>query len=349
MKKLYLVVGFALILTTCKKDEKSNESMIQSITITESSIADYTSGKVIIDQRLNLALVFIDRKLENDDFPISITPDFTLSSGARITPESGQSFTFLEEESLAHYVVTAEDGSTSDWYMGVRGNQLTNADFEDWYETTGLNSQTFMDPGMSAETSIWSTANIGTSTYGLYGTVPLKIGNNTLVQITTGETAQVPVAAGTIFTGRFDISLAISNPTDPSQATDFGTPFPFRPTAAKFDYSYKTGPNLIMGTPNDPNNIFGGFTVTQLIGSDQFRVYVIMDIFEGETRTEIGRGVLEDGNSDVISEVIVPINYTSNQDPTHITVMFTSSKDGSLFTGAVGSTLIVDNIELIYE
>jgi hypothetical protein len=74
-----------------------------------------------------------------------------------------------------------------------------------------------------------------------------------------------------------------------------------------------------------------------------------MDIIEGENKTEIGRGVLESGNSDVLSETSIPINYTSDQNPTHITVMFTSSKDGSLFTGAVGSTLIVDNLELIYE
>lgn len=349
MKKIYLVVGFAMILTACKKEEKSNESMILSMTITESTPAEYISGQVVIDKRLNLAFAFIDRQLEVDDFPISITPEFTLSTGARISPESGQPISFEVEESLVHYVVTAEDGSISDWYIGARGNQLPNDDFEDWYETTGLNSEAFMEPGKSDETSIWSTANIGTSTYGLYGTVPLKIGKNTLVQITTGETAQVPVAAGTIFTGRFDISLAISNPTDPEQATDFGTPFPFRPVAAKFDYSYKSGPNLIRGTPNDPNNIFGGFTVTQLTGSDQFRVWVIMDIYDGETRTEIGRGIIEGGNSDVLSEITVPINYTSDEDPTHITVMYTSSRDGSLFTGSVGSTLIVDNLELIYE
>jgi hypothetical protein len=349
MKRIYPLIALALILTTCKKDEKSSEAKILSMAITESSTSAFTSGPVVIDSRLNLAFAFINRKLENNDFPISITPEFTLSEGARISPESGQAVSFSEEESLVFYVVTAEDGTTGEWYVGVRGNQLPNSDFEDWYETSGLNSQAYMDPGKSEETSIWSTANKGTSIYSLYGTEPLKIGNNTFVQITTGETAQVPVAAGTIFTGRFDIQLAISNPDNPNEATDFGTPFPFRPSMVKFDYSYKAGPRYIQGILIDPNNIFGGFTVTQLPGSDQFRLYVIMDIMEGETRTEIGRAQLEDGNSDVISEVILPIVYTSDQNPTHITVMFTSSKDGSLFTGAVGSTLIVDDLELIYD
>ena len=349
MKHLYLIVGLSLVFTTCKKEEKSGDSDILSMTISQSSISDYTSGPVVIDERLNLAFAFIDRKLENNDFPVNITPMFSISSGARIFPESGVSVTLEEEESLALYVVTAEDGSTSEWFVGVRGNQLPNFDFENWYEETGLNSQPYMEPGNSAETSVWSTANKGTSIYGIYGTEPLKMGNNTLVQITTGENNQVPVAAGTIFTGRFDIQLAISNPNDPSNATDFGTPFPFRPAAARFDYSYKAGPDYIKGTLIDPNNIFGGFTIEQLPGSDQLRVYVIMDIFEGENRTEIGRGVLETGNSDVISKVVVPIVYTSDQNPTHITLMFTSSKDGNFFTGAVGSTLIVDNVELLYD
>lgn len=349
MKKLYFFIGLSLVLVSCKKDEKSNESKILNLTITESSIQEYTTGPVVIDERLGLAFAFINRELEDDDFPVSLTPEFTLSAGAKITPESGQEIIFIEEESAIKFVVIAEDGSMTDWYVAVRGNQLPNFDFEDWYEAIGLNSQPFLDPGLSAETSPWSTANIGTSTYGVYGTTPLEMEGNTIVQIATIETSTVPVAAGTIYTGRFNISEAISNPTDPRKATDFGTPFPFRPTAASFDYSYKSGPSLIMGTPNDPNNIFGGFTVNQLIGSDEFRVYVIMDIIEGETVTEIGRGVLEDGNSDVISETIVPINYTSTQTPTHITVMFTSSKGGGEFTGAVGSTLLVDNLHLLYE
>ncbi len=349
MKKLFFFLGLILILTACKKDEKSSESAILSMTITESTPEAFTSGLIVLDKRLHLAFAFIDRKLGSDDFPISITPEFTLSAGASIVPASNETITFNQEESIVKYVVTAEDGSTTEWRVAARGNQLPNSDFEEWYEELGLNSQPYMEPGKSAESSVWSTANKGTSIYGLYGTEPLEIGDNTLVHIITGETNEVPVAAGTIFTGLFDIQLAISNPNDPEQATDFGTPFPFRPSSIKFEYSYKAGPRYIQCTLIDPNNIFGGFTITDIPGSDEFRVYVIMDIMDGETRTEIGRGELESGNSDVLSEVSIPITYTSTQNPTHITVMFTPSKGGGLFTGAVGSTFIVDNLELVYD
>ena len=52
---------------------------------------------------------------------------------------------------------------------------------------------------------------------------------------------------------------------------------------------------------------------------------------------------------DVLTEMALPITYVSSEKPTHITIVFTSSKDGDLFTGAVGSILIVDDLELLYE
>jgi hypothetical protein len=35
--------------------------------------------------------------------------------------------------------------------------------------------------------------------------------------------------------------------------------------------------------------------------------------------------------------------------PTHILVVASSSKYGDFFTGGVGSTLVLDNLKLIYE
>jgi hypothetical protein len=50
-----------------------------------------------------------------------------------------------------------------------------------------------------------------------------------------------------------------------------------------------------------------------------------------------------------MKRISIPFVYQSSQKPTHITVVFASSKDGDLFTGAVGSTLKIDNVGLIYN
>ena len=158
-----------------------------------------------------------------------------------------------------------------------------------------------------------------------------------------------PVTAGTLFTGRFDINGAINHPTDPRQATHFGTPFSLRPVSFKFKYAYQPGDLYVRATLNNPDNIFGGFTVTELQGSDMFTAYAILERRDGSNVVEVGRAEMISGDQqNEITEVSLPFVYSSDQKPTHITVVFSSSKDGDLFTGAVGSTLTVDDVELIY-
>jgi len=56
---------------------------------------------------------------------------------------------------------------------------------------------------------------------------------------------------------------------------------------------------------------------------------------------------IEKRRADFIEQT-VDFVYANNEEPTHLTVVFTSSKDGDYWTGAVGSTLIVNDLELIY-
>ena len=45
----------------------------------------------------------------------------------------------------------------------------------------------------------------------------------------------------------------------------------------------------------------------------------------------------------------ITINYKNTElPPTHILVVASSSKYGDFFTGGVGSTLVLDNMKLIY-
>jgi len=118
----------------------------------------------------------------------------------------------------------------------------------------------------------------------------------------------------------------------------------------KVKFKYLAGENYVQATLNKPDNIFGGFTVTDISGEDQCAIYAILEVRTENETTEIGRAEIYSGTTtDVLTEVSLPFEYSSSKTPTHITVVFSSSKDGDLWKGAVGSTLIVDDLELVYE
>jgi hypothetical protein len=69
--------------------------------------------------------------------------------------------------------------------------------------------------------------------------------------------------------------------------------------------------------------------------------------------TVLGRGqVVFDGADARFREwgnIVMPVNYTDESlAPTHLVVVFSSSKEGDLFKGASGSKLTVDNVVLNY-
>jgi hypothetical protein len=349
MKNLFIVISLILLLPACKKEKLSGDASMLSFTVADVNRTGLTLDGVFIDKSSrNISLLFTN-SLPADSFPLSFTASFSLTAGATSIPASGETVTINNLDDWGEFNLTAEDGSKTVYYVVIRGNQIPNSGFEDWYSATGMDGGSFMEPGLGAATTVWATANNGTSIYGLHCTQPVVDGNNTVAQITTGETTLIPVTAGTIFTGKFDVNGAINNPTDPQKATLFGIPFTLRPTALKFKYTYQPGSRYIRATLNNPTNIFGGFTVTDIEGEDMFTAYVILEKRDETGVTEVGRGDYASGEvQEVFSELELPITYTSSEKPTHISVVFSSSKYGDLFTGAVGSTLTIDDLELVY-
>jgi len=349
MKNLLFGISLLLLLSTCKKEQSSSENKILNYSISNLSQESLTLDAISLDEsNRTISLLFADRILP-DKLPLSFTPSFELSAGATSTPAAGEKITMISLDEPVKYIVTAENGDQIEYSIILRDNQLPNNGFEDWYSTSGMNGAMYNECGKSAETTVWATANYGTSMYGLYGTIPLADGENTLVRISTGETSMIPLTAGTLFTGKFDINVAIANPTDPTKATKFGIPFSLRPSAIRFKYSFQPGSRYLKATPNNPTSIFGGFTVTDIEGEDMFTVYSILEKRNGTDVIEIGRAEIISGDvQSALKEITIPYNYTSNEKPSHISVIFSSSKDGDLFTGAVGSTLTIDDIELVY-
>jgi hypothetical protein len=350
MKNLTTVLFLVLLVWSCKKDDLSSDASIVSYTVTAISRPSMDLDQVYLDGTTRtISLLFADQ-IPADSLPLNITATLTLPAGAKSVPASGETVTLSSMDQGIKYTVTAEDGTKAEYYLMLRDNQLPDSDFEDWYSANGMNGVPYLEPGKSAVSTVWATANSGTSIYGVYCTVPVQVGDNTVAQIFTGETLMVPITSGTIFTGKFDINGAIENPTDVSKSTHFGIPFSLRPSGIKFKYSYVPGSRYIKATLNDPGNIFGGFTVEDIEGEDMLTIYAYLEVRDGEVVREIARASFDSGDlQETMIEKTVPFNYTSSEKPTHISVVFASSKYGGEFTGAVGSVLTVDDLELLYE
>ncbi len=350
MKQTFTALLFILfLLQGCKNEDLSDVAGIADFQISQVSPSGLVPDTVVVDNPSQTISLLFAENIPSESFPVSFVADFGLTAGARSSPASGTAFTINNRDDYGLLTLTAEDGSKYEYGIVLRDDQIPNSGFEDWYTTSGMDSRSYEEPGMDARSTVWATANYGTSMYSVYCTKPLADGDNTLAQIKTGETSLIPITAGTLFNGRFDVDGAISNPTNPRKAVAFGIPFTLRPTAFRFRYTYQPGERYIQATLKNPSNLFGGFNINDLQGGDMFAAYAVLEAREGSQVTEIGKAEINSGAAqDVFQELTVPFVYSSNKKPTHIYVVFTSSKDGDLFTGAVGSTLTVDDLELVY-
>jgi putative glycosyl hydrolase or carbohydrate binding protein len=349
MKKILPLLLIAILFFACSDDKSSNADITDAyITDLSDSNLDYIQSS--IDNENGKIFLFFNNDLRNITFPINLGADIKVSSGAKMSSLLNGELIFLTPDNILTTEVIAEDGTSKNWSVFLVHKQLQNSDFETWFDNMGMNGKAYKESGNSSVTTVWSTANMGTSTYSVYGTKPINDSENTLVEIKTQEAGNLPITAGTIFTGVFSLAEAIANPTDPEKATLFGTPFIFRPTGFKFKFKYQAGDNYVQATLVNPTNIFGGFTIADIAGEDKCTIYAFLEVRDGDQITEIARTKMESGTTENnLTEATLTFNYTSTENPTHITIVFSSSTDGALWRGAVESTLVVDDVELIYE
>ncbi len=173
------------------------------------------------------------------------------------------------------------------------------------------------------------------------------------------STLGMPISAGSLFTGFFNPDNL--DPTDPQAAIEFGVPFSGRPSKLSFQYQYEAG---------EVNKDKEG---NELSYPDMLDIYAFLEIrIDGSVQRlatawfRSSELIEELTNQDVVftygeldssfPDYMRPLNnnYVSSDSaafalPTHITFIASSSFDGANFAGAVGSVLIVDDIEMVYE
>jgi hypothetical protein len=348
MYRLSILV-FIVFLTSCIKEDyfgSSSENKMLTFTL-ESQV-----GNTQIDQEMRTVNVVVSA----DASIITLKPlEITISSFAVVSPAVGEEQDFSEP---VVYTVFAEDGTAAEYTVIVEQEgsepQLDNSSFDDWYTTP----KGYQEPGLDAN-SIWATGNAGTVTLGDANVTPLVInGDNNAVKLVTLDLGGLAglvgqrMGAGSLFTGKFELDIA-----NPLNSTKFGIPFSARPKQFSVKYAYSPGTPYLDKT---------GQVLSQ---TDSCDIYMYLENRETDETKRIATGWFRSGEESIdefttitvdliygelgldVPDYQKPANglYGSGSDRvTHLTIVFSSSYNGAFLEGGTNSTLVVDDLELIY-
>ena len=239
-------------------------------------------------------------------------------------------------------------------FVTEAAEQVPNMSFDDWHQD-GKVWYPYAQ-GLSYPESAWDSANPGSASFIGSSTVPeethVVAGKAVRMESKEAKVLFVSVfAAGNLFTGKFlDVDIMSQGAT-----LDWGYPFTCRPTALKGYYSYS--PAAINKT-KDPYKDKAGQTdkcqITAFL-TDWDKPFVV-NTTEGQfvdmyADYIIASARLEsDEKTDGYKEFRLDFDYKDTErKPTYIVISACASYLGDYFTGGVGSTLYVDEFELLYE
>lgn len=366
---LYLLAG--VLVTSCIKDEAPNaEADIIGITFEGDILVNsYIDMNPSYDETQKAYPIRISAK-EGTDLT-NLVPVFELTPGATISPDNGKRQDFTTP---IRYTVTSEDKKWKRVYVvSVREQKASNIPTTFHFEKVRLINekyQVFYEE-QNEEELTWASGNEGfnfamsSAKPDEYPTVQYdngKVGKclklETKLTGSLGEMVKMPIAAGNLFIGSFNMLNAISNPLG---ATRFGTPFYNKPIRLTGYFKYKAGKQFYEN---------GGYTSRK----DIFNIYAIF--YEVTKDTDMLDGNLPNQNYEHPNMVALAVisnphetdeweffdlpfdyeRYGKTIDAAKlakgeykISIIFAASKDGATFEGAPGSTLLIDEVELIYE
>ena len=367
-----------MLLVSCFKEEPLNaEADIEQATLTVDdpeaffyNITDATIN-VLSDQTT------ITFEVRGTADLTALAPTFVLTEGATIVPASGSVHDF--SQGPVTYVVTSQDGNTHRTYTIAfrRVTHTVTEVLEFNFEHYELNStgryyiwhNTLPDGTLGDD---WASGNPGfekskgksakpedyPTMYDLNGIDGACLKLTTRETGALGKAVNMPIAAGNMFLGQFDISKALVEKA--MKATRFGIPFDQKPVKFTGYYKYKPGPEFMDKNWNvDPSRVDAG---------DIYSVLYRNHDKDGNAVVLFGDNVL---SSDLIVAVarIPKTETTSEWTPFELeyqykeeldlellanrgyslTIVFSSSIKGATFEGAIGSELMIDKVRVYTE
>lgn len=328
------------------------------------------------------SIVFYVREGFTDSTQLeAVQLNFKITPGATITPANG-SIQNLRDRNVT-YTVTSEDRQWSRQYS-VRFSHTpqleTDLSFENFRpEPYGKYDEWFEKTREGNIVDQWATANPGyaisrpTDTKEEYPTIAWdkdSISGHSVKLETRytgpfGEMVNMRIAAGNLFIGTFDVTYAM---VDAMAATRFGLPFNKKPLSFQGYYKFKPGETFQNrkgtaqpGRVDEPdlyavlykNTDEKGLPVT-LKGDDVLTHPNIVALARVTDRTRVEKD--EDFKAAPWTYFDIPFEYKQEiekhrleNNGYNLAVVFTSSIDGAKFEGAIGSTLLVDEVKVVCE
>ncbi|CDS91665.1 conserved hypothetical protein [Sphingobacterium sp. PM2-P1-29] len=300
-----------------------------------------------------------------------------VTSGASILPESGTELDFSVPQ---QYIVTSQDGAWSktytvsfvvdegaDFYAVFENAQVVDTDnpvghYHQFFELTAQGQKKF----------IWETANEGYNI--LAGTlvgdekdlVPSFYPTSQVTDGYLGKAAKLmtkdtgplggmfgsPLAAGNLFVGEFRLTFPTVN------STRFGIPYnsDTNPIALKGFFKYKAGEKFLNNSKTSQltQDTWDGYAILFEKTADLNKNFLTgTHGFKDARIVSVARiGSKEQIETDKWTAFNVPFSFVDGKtfDPAKeymYTIVFSSSIEGDIFNGAVGSTLFIDEVELV--
>lgn len=263
---------------------------------------------------------------------------------------SGTSFTAwltgLQGSTAYNYRVSV-DGVTGDTqtFTTVQAIALENGSMENWYQDGDV-----YVPNASG-TEFWGSGNPGAATFiGNLTTPTTDAVSGTAAQLES-KWALIKLGAGNLFTGDFtlDGTHGILN---------FGRSFNSFPTALRLYYKY-TSVSIDRIGDDSLENLRGQADTCHIYIalSDKTEPYEIRtrpssrQLFDKNDENIIAYGEFLSGTStSSYQQITIPLEYrATNRTPNYIIIVCAASKYGDYYTGGAGSTLYIDEMELVYE
>lgn len=357
--------AFCSLLTSCFKEEALNaEADILKASVPASEDLFYRSSDATRDVFYNAdEIVFTVKK---GAVVGKRAPEFVITDGATVSPASGTELDFSDGAAQT-YVVTSQDKQWNRTYT-LKFVEETNPryfslDTHTMYVNKAGKEKFAMWDGLCTANEGFMTAR-GSAPASAYPSTVEDIGyKGACVKLRTvstgifGATTGKPIAAGNLFLGAFDMEYAM---TETLKATKFGVPVTKKPVSYTGWYKYEPGPQMKNGKG-------------ELIpGVDEGAIYAILYKNHDENGNEVmitgedpmtnpyrvGMAMLQNvvsTNGEWVKFNLV-FNYWEDVDMEllanggyNLAMVFSASKEGDLFKGAEGSTLLVDEIEIVYE
>ena len=375
MKYLYhlTILLSALLLTACIKDEPKNmECDVLEAWVEGDDLAPYFS------QKTDMRISDVSSSTQRLTFTVwqrvglpAMPVKFALTPGATITPANGSVQDF--SKGPVEYTVTSEDGQWHRTYtVEFRETMLpTNRyDFEQFeLSANGKYHVWYYQPDGGGKEYIWASGNDGfmiaspNAAAADYPTVPDADGvDGYCIKLTTRSTGswgrmfKKPIAAGNFFLGAFDTQYALTNTL---KTTQMGIAYTKQPVKVTGYYKYSPGETF---TDKDFNEVKDR--------TDEPSIYSVLYVNHDAQGNEImlhGDDVLS--SPYIVSKAqVASVPPTSEWTPFEMTfegttpidadllakrgynlaLVFSSSKTGDTFEGAVGSTLYIDKVEITF-